>query len=304
TYKAIGGEVHRLRELSSVDIYESLRSEPVRALMVKNGPMTRIHELVREILDEVLSHDLLTGLTSIKSADADIYQHSIDVCAISIVVGRTVGLDKKRLRQLATGALLHDVGSIFLESHGRDAAYIVQHTKLGYELLRNNDDPDILAPHVAYEHHEHQDGPGLPRGLRGDNMIERHHGTSQTVPTLIGEIAAIANAYDNLLSGRDGGEPMTPDLALQHIRENAGSTFNRAIVAAFLRVTPVFPKGTEVIIRAGTHKGYTAIVAEVHPGALDRPIITLTHDAHNHPIEPRLIDLLDTPNTDIRAKGI
>ena len=84
-----------------------------------------------------------------------------------------------------------------------------RHTQLGFEMLRHTGRADILAPRIALEHHEHQDGTGLPRGLEGSNAIARKRSAMSPVPTLIGEIAAIANRrfierrYEDIYSGED-----------------------------------------------------------------------------------------------------
>src|SRR5204863_338698 len=68
-----------------------------------------------------------------------------DSAAVAIAIGREVGLGGHRLRRLAVGALLHDVGMLlldrsWLERPGRlepaETARLRQHPSLGYELLR------------------------------------------------------------------------------------------------------------------------------------------------------------------------
>lgn len=303
-YASIENEVGRLRTETAKEIKDAMDTDAVSALMSEKGPLSHVHEVVAQILEEVLTRSTLAGLTSIKSADTQIFDHSIDVCAVAIMIGRTVGLDSARLRQLATGSLLHDIGAIFLEPHVQGQLRIIHHTKLGYELLKKSENADIMAPHVAYEHHEHQDGSGLPRGLRGSNSIKRDRSMPPPVPTLIGEIAAVANIYDNLLSGSEKYEPRTPDEALKTIRRAAGRMFNRSVVMAFLRVVPVYPQGTEVLVRTGDYRGFTGVVAKVNPAVLDKPLIILTLDPNGKRITPEELDLHKAEDVEIRCKGI
>ncbi len=303
-YTSIEKEVNQLRAESSKDITHAFESESIKALLSDKGPLANILEVVSQILEEVLSRSTLAGLTSIKSADTQMYDHAIDVCALCIMIGSVVGLDYARLRQLATGALLHDIGKIFLEPHVQGRSQIIQHTKLGFELLKSSESADIMAPHVAYEHHEHQDGSGLPRGLRGSNTLKRNRNMPPPIPTLIGEIAAVGNVYDNLLTGSDKRVPMSPDKALRVIRGGAGKTFNKEVVMAFLRVVPVYPQGIQVIVRSGRYRGYWGIVVKVNPIALDQPIVFLTHNNHNMRIRPEEIDLSKATDIEIRPKGV
>jgi putative nucleotidyltransferase with HDIG domain len=293
--------VGTLRDVSMESVRESLGSKQVRALMGSKGPLAAVHNLVSSILDEVLTRPVLAGLTSLKSADSRLYGHSLDVCVVAIMIARAVGQPQNRMKQLAVGCLLHDIGHIFLKEGLSADARVRQHTQLGYELLRQSDDPDVLAPHVAWEHHEHQDGSGLPRGLDGCNTIKRERNMNRPTPTLIGEIAAVANTYDNLLTGTSGEPPVPPDEAIRRVRSMAGTVLNREVVAAFLRTVPVFPRGTTVVVTEGKYKFFTGIVVEVNLNHLDQPKIALFRDRNGQPIQPVELDLTRHPDTIIRS---
>jgi HD-GYP domain-containing protein (c-di-GMP phosphodiesterase class II) len=207
------------------------------------------------------------------------------------MVGRALGFDASRMNQLAAGCLLHDVGKVFVEPGGSPAEDIVRHTVLGYELLRNSEEADLLSPFVAYEHHEHQDGTGLPRGLRSSNEVRRRRGHGGAVPTLIGEVCAVADTYDNLLSGAGGALPMTPDKALHAIGLGAGERFNYEVVHAFRSVVPVYPRGCQVRLRGGPFDGCLGVVAQVNAKHLAHPMVILARNARGERITPRQMDL-------------
>ncbi|MDX9974427.1 MAG: HD domain-containing phosphohydrolase, partial [FCB group bacterium] len=199
--------------------------------------------------------------------------------------------------------LLHDIGEVFLEADDTDERRRIRHhTMLGYELLKNCTTEDILAPHVALEHHEHQDGTGLPRGTHSSNAIERDRNMPPPIPTLIGEIAAVADHYDRLLHGNGVTEAVPADEALDTIRKLSGTVLNKAIVGSFLRCVPVYPVGCEIIVRSADHLNYTGVVEEVHPGELDRPIIILTRDNRQRLIEPVTIVLKEDKDTEIQCR--
>jgi HD-GYP domain-containing protein (c-di-GMP phosphodiesterase class II) len=299
-YETVGKELSRLKNSTLSEARSVCDAPGVRALMGESGILAGLPGIVSAILGEVLTRSTLAGITSIKSKDGNLHNHSIDVCVVALMIGRCLGQTNKRMRQLATGCLMHDVGLIFLDKNISQRGRIIQHTQLGYELLRGNEDPDILAPYIPLEHHEHQDGTGLPRGLVGSNRIERDRDLRQPVPTLLGEIAAVANAYDNLLS--DEHNAITPDQALALMRQGAGTVFNREVFTAFLRVVPVYPAGLEITVGTGPHRMFTGQVVRVNPASLDRPVIALTRDRTGGSIEPFEIDLRDEPATEIRAR--
>ena len=301
-FEKIGSEVSALRADSGQDLSKAFESNRIAALLSKSGPLGQVLSVVPAILDSVLSRTTLAGLTSIKSADSEQYEHALDVCAVAIMAGRVVGLSSDHLRQLAAGCLLHDIGKIFLEPNASGENAVRQHTRLGYELLRASEERDILTPHVAYEHHERPDGKGLPRGIIAGNRVKRDRSQPPPIPTLLGEICAVANAYDNLLSGSTQHPPTTPDVALSLLRQGVGTQFNQEIVVGLLRVVPVFPVGTEVVIRGEKLDNYTAVVTENNSAHLDRPVIALLRDGAGKRVETQEIDLFQEKDLSAHAK--
>ncbi|MBN2311484.1 MAG: HD domain-containing protein [Candidatus Hydrogenedentes bacterium] len=300
-FGALEGELRNVVKRDSLrDLEDACGSSAMQALLKPTGPIGKISELVAQILEEVLTQPTLAGLRSIKSADSQLYDHSLDVCVAAIMIGHAVGMTNIRLGQLATGCLLHDIGMIFVPEGVSETGRIRQHTLLGFELLRNSPDPDILAPHVALEHHEHQDGTGQPRGLRGSNTIARVRVQGQPVPTLIGEIAAVANAYDALSAGDGGRGVITPDRIIAAISAGAGTLFNREVVNAFLRVVPVYGKGMDVQVRSEPYMNHGAVVSRVNPARLDRPEIIIYRNEKGKPITPVTVDLADEMAIEIR----
>ena len=65
------------------------------------------------LLDEVLDGPTVLGLNTIKGRDSFAFTHGVEVAAISVKIGREVGLDRAELRRLGRGAMLHDVGQAF-----------------------------------------------------------------------------------------------------------------------------------------------------------------------------------------------
>lgn len=299
-FSTIEKEVGTLRSSSARELREVFDSKGIRDLLGPDGPVAQIYVLLDSIMNEVLDHPTLAGMTSLKSADGALYQHCLDVCIVGIFIAKALRQPDKRIKQYAAGALLHDIGRIFLPAGLSREAQLKQHTLLGFELLRRGEQPDILAPHVAYEHHEHQDGTGFPRGLKGSNKVERDRGAQGPVPTLIGEIAAVANSYDHLLSGSDGGEALTPEQALRTLHAGAGKRFNAAVVKALVRVTPIYPLGFNVVVTEGPPKNCTGQVVRIHPNDMSRPIIALYRDASGKPMAPMRIDLRENNKIKIR----
>lgn len=232
--------------------------------------------------------------------ELSIGEHSVRVAERCAALGEACDLGARAMRQLVAGALLHDIGKAFaVQDSGADTA-VVYHTTLGFELLRACDSEDRIAPYVAYEHHEFQDGTGLPRGLVGSNELERNR-KSPPVPTLVGEIAAIANDYDRLVTGVNG-EPLPPDWALNVLRGHAGRRYNEALIRLFAREVTPYPLGEDVMIESGDRKGCTAIVRAINPRYASKPIVMIYLDASGVLCDPVELDLLN--NSGISVRGV
>jgi hypothetical protein len=226
-------------------------------------------------------------------------EHAARVAEHCVALGDACGLDTRGLRQLAGGALLHDIGKAFAVSEPGANAAVVYHTTLGFELLRANDSDDRLAPYVAYEHHEYQDGSGLPRGLVGSNRIARNRATPP-VPTLVGEIAAIANAYDRLVAD-DGSDPLPADWALNVIRGHAGTRYNEELVRLFQREVTPYPIGEDVVVETSPFEGHTAVVRAINPRYASKPIVLAYLDPEGNPCDPVELDLLNDSGLSVRG---
>ena len=76
-----------------------------------------ISVLAEELLDNVLSNkNILLSLVDIKSMDNYTYAHCVNVAVISIIIGISLNLNKKNLTYLCIGALIHDIGKIYIHS--------------------------------------------------------------------------------------------------------------------------------------------------------------------------------------------
>jgi putative nucleotidyltransferase with HDIG domain len=303
TFDSIEKEVDKLKNKSLEDLKDICSSDSVKTLIGSSGRMERIMQSVGAIINEVLDRANLAGLASIRTANAQLYDHSVNVTVVSLMIARLLGLPDRQLRQLAAGCLLHDIGEAFLDPEDHDEhRRLRHHTMLGYELLKNCTSADILAPHVAYEHHEHQDGSGQPRGTRSSNAIERDRNLPPPIPTLIGEITAVADCYDRFLNGDGKVGPYPPDEALAKVRGLAGPVLNKAVVSTFLRCVPVYPVGCEITVRSDKYLNYSGVVQEVHTGALDRPTIILTRDNRQRIIEPVTLDLTEEKDIEVQCR--
>lgn len=134
-----------------------------------------IGNIVEDLLNSILnSEEILMVLTDAYMYDEYLYQHSFQVTLYSLAIAKEMGYSYEDLRLIGIGALLHDVGKLMIPREillkpsrltNEEYETMKQHTKHGFELLRNLHSVSLLVAHCAFQHHERLDGSGYPRGL-------------------------------------------------------------------------------------------------------------------------------------------
>ncbi|SEP03108.1 HD-GYP domain-containing protein [Paenibacillus sp. OV219] len=236
---------------------------------------------VDDLLHEVIrNRDVLVHLNDIRTRDNEAYIHAMNVCMMSTLIGVGMNLNQIQLKELAIGALLHDVGKPDPEpADGEDEVGAKGHTWKGFELLKAKREFSLLIAHVAFQHHEHVDGSGVPRGLVGEQIH------------LYSRIVAVTNMYDNLLqTGSTEGGPLLPHDACERMMAMSGTILDHELLTHFLRIVSVYPNG--VSVKLSTKE--TGIVVGQHRGLPGRPIVRVLEresSRENDNVASREIDL-------------
>ena len=159
-------------------------------------------------------------------------EHTRGVALRAVQVGEELGLPPARLRELAIGGLVHDVGKLavpdeILQKPGAltDEEYdeIKRHPELGSDLVRQLGFSAQVA-RLVLDHHERLDGSGYPRGLGAPDLdIETR-------------ILAVCDVFDALLSRRVYRPAWTLEKALELLSRESGTSFDPACVEALERV--------------------------------------------------------------------
>lgn len=208
-----------------------------------------ITEISEELLDNILKNkDMLVSLIDIKSMDNYTYQHSVNVAILSLIIGISLKLSKPNLITLCSGALLHDMGKVFIPKTilnkpssltKKEYEIIKKHPRLGYEYLKTNSEIKTSILLISLQHHERVDGTGYPYGLTGDKI---HY---------LSKIVSIADVYDALTSDRTYRKALSASDALEYIMGNADKMFDYYMVSIFTKLIVPFPFGTIVRLSNG-----------------------------------------------------
>ena len=160
--------------------------------------------------------------------------HSERVSAVSVAIGRQMGLDAARLDVLRLGALLHDIGKIGISDHllrkpgpltPDEYEVVKEHPGVGARILRS---VRFLEPHlpIVELHHERPDGRGYPHGLRGEEI------------PMLARIVHVADAFDAMTSARAYRPARGSSEGLRELWRCAGTEFDAEVVQALASALP------------------------------------------------------------------
>lgn len=226
-----------------------------------------MNSMITNIVDEILANkNVMVNVIDIRAYDDYTYSHSINVAILSVVLGAVLGMDKHMLNDLAMGALMHDVGKLFVDKRIINKASKLtpeeleearRHSLAGYNYLCSNNMIPEESKMAVLMHHEQYSGNGYPSGL-AENDIH-----------LFGRVVCVADVYDALVSDRPYRRAMLPSDAIEYIMSGYGSMFDPMIVDAFIKKVAAYPVGTTVRLSNGD----IGIVVENYESACLRPKI-------------------------------
>ena len=233
---------------------------------------------------------IFMALSQHRGGDSSLSRHALSVCTLSLVVGQSFGYNPLELHELTTAALLHDIGLIHLPQSivrqsantsrplpERDRQTFESHPRTGVLILEKHGGFETKILQLIGEHHIRLDNSGYPTGTLGEFTSERSR------------ILMIADYYDALITGFGFASPLAPHQALQRLyREAQDGALDGAILSRFIKLVGIYPVHSRV--RLNTQE--RAVVTEINPSTLHRPVVTVTHTpAGDETAEPLIIDL-------------
>src|SRR4029079_15320736 len=155
----------------ALDVHRGAASRPLSGDLRGTDLVTAEEAYLGSNVRALLSH--LAG------KDAYTELHTRRVAQRAVQGGDQLGLSGGRLRSLAIGGLLHDIGKLsvpteILQKPGAltDDEYEVirHHTEWGQELVRERGGGPAEVERLVMDHQERLDGSGYPRGLQADAL--------------------------------------------------------------------------------------------------------------------------------------
>lgn len=243
--------------------------------------------MVEKLIEEISSNkDMMINMVDMKVFDEYTFFHSVNVSVLAIVMGLALDLNKVELAKLGYGAMLHDIGKVFIDKEvlnksGKldrvEREIIEEHSEKGYKYVKKSLDIPAHVYLCCLQHHEKYDGTGYPNKLSGENI------------SLFGRIISICDVYDALTSKRPYREALPPSEAIEYIMANGQAAFDEELIKVFIKKIAPYPLGTMVKLS----NGLVGLVANNYEECCMRPKIKIIKNENDELVDSYYIDLRD-----------
>lgn len=290
----IDDEISKDIEIQNV-ISEELRNETMKSLkslfrsVEKNSSAINMDSIsckVENIVEElILNRHMLVNMIDLKGFDNYTYAHSVNVAVLSIIIGISMRLNRSELTKLGLGAMLHDIGKVFIDKElinkpgkltKKEFDNLKRHSKLGYDYVRDKFQLPVKSYIAILDHHERYDGTGYPNQKTGDDISS------------FGKMVALADVYDALTSERPYRKALPPSEAMEYIMGNGQVHFDPELVKIFSKRIAPYPVGTLVKLS----NGMAGLVVENYESCCLRPRIRVIKE-NGKPVRIFEINLKD-----------
>lgn len=267
-----------LMELKEVEEEFKHISNDVKEIFGNNDNLTvdktsEIRAYSRKLQDIIkTNHSILKNILLHGSKDDCIYRHSVNVAALSSLLGKWAGLDETDCRALITASMLHDFGKTKIpeailnkKEPLTKAEYIIikNHPKLSYNEVKKI---PYIGDNILFGvlmHHERSDGSGYPLGIKGDAIHP------------FGKILAIADVFDAINSNRVYKNKRKPFESLSIIKEESiQGKLDYNLCETFLKGLSNFYIGQEVLLSNGAQ----AKIVQMDTNNITSPLLMSNDD--------------------------
>jgi PAS domain S-box-containing protein len=185
-----------------------------------------------ESLKKAIGTTIQVLVSALESRDPYTSGHQSRSADLACVIATEMGLAPDKIEGIRMAGIIHDIGklSIPVEILSKptklidiEFSLIKEHSRSGYEMLKNVESPWPLAE-IVYQHHERMNGSGYPRNLKGDEIL------------MESRILAVADVVEAMASHRPYRPTLGIEAALEEIEKNKGILYDDAVADACLRL--------------------------------------------------------------------
>ncbi|MBQ7863076.1 MAG: HD domain-containing protein [Lachnospiraceae bacterium] len=232
-----------------------------------------LSRVATEVMEGVLLQDeVIYTISNVRSHSKSLYEHSLSVAALAVLIAVRVGYSQTETKEIAMGALLHDIGFtsvkekyqglILSEQEEKVQKEIKRHVVYGYIEVEQQEWVPSVSREIILYHHERLDRSGYPFHMSGDKIKPQVR------------LVAICDAFDNMVYGNLEKRKKVHE-ALDEIMRNSGIKYDAELVKIFLGSVATYPTGSMVSLNTGKN----AIVLRQNAENPTRPVVRLVEQS-------------------------
>jgi len=221
TARILGADDYLFKPFEPSDLMDAVRSKLDRRRIV-------------ELFDTRSAHlqTVIMLANVVEARDRYTRGHIERVQTYAREMARLLGWGSEALAILEFGALLHDLGKIYIPRRilnkrkkllYAEWALMKRHPEVGAQMLAGIDHLQATLPYVLY-HHERWDGHGYPVRLGGTEIPQE------------GRLLAVVDTFDAMTSNRPYRRALSSEFTLNEILKRAGTQFDPTMVEVFLEL--------------------------------------------------------------------
>ena len=185
-----------------------------------------------ESLRKAIGTTIQVLVSAVESRDPYTSGHQFRSADLARTIATEMGLASDKIEGIRMAGIIHDIGKLSIPAEilskpskltNIEFSLIKEHSRIGYEMLKDVESPWPLAQ-IVYQHHERMNGTGYPRNLKGNEIL------------MESQILAVADVVEAMSSHRPYRASLGIEAALEEIGKNKGILYDNAVVDACLRL--------------------------------------------------------------------
>jgi HD-GYP domain-containing protein (c-di-GMP phosphodiesterase class II) len=206
-------------------------------------PVYELRTQLEALFVHLKQYNVLTFSPRVMQEHDYVYHHAVLSAMTSYQLAQWMELPSKDWMQVAFAGLFHDIGNSKVDPQilhkptaltASEQEEIRQHTKYGYQVLKQAKAINEGARLAALQHHEKVDGSGYPLQLSGTQIH------------IYAKIVAIADIFHAMTLEKIYRKAQSPYLVLEQIKSEAFGKLDPAIVNVFIQRSTQIHNGIRV----------------------------------------------------------